>query len=579
MNGLVGTVGRLLGWLACFLAFLISTGHADRPRAMAASDTLLMLVERNAVRVFPIDSFDRANLVQPSLQAQLTLGRDLVDITNFRDEHFIVADAKTRELIGVDATGTPQMTFRGRLEIDPCRLCVGLDHNQICVTGKWNQAVQLLEISNDGRRLQPQTPIPLGFEPGSLLALPEQRFLIADAFGNYLAVVDGNTNSVVASMTIAGHQIRGMTLSSNKENVLLTHQIVSRLARTTEEDIHWGGLMRNVLSQFPLSALNLTRDAFQKTIRQTELGDAGNGFADPVAIIVDGDRHAVLSMGARQMIIMRAGNIERRMATGRRPVQMLSTTNKRIVVLNEQDGNLSLFRWDTPSQATISVTGYEYRPSAGEVAFYDASLSHDKWMTCNSCHVDGHTPALLVDTMGDGSFGTPKRIPSLTALKGTEPFGWIGNQDHLESQILATLNATMQAKSFPKGTPQALANYLRERNTQILGPRHHELIRDTPIDPASIQAGKVLFQSLACVNCHSPPHLTSTVSKDVGLHDEAGHRKFNPPSLLGLRFRRKFFHDGRVDSISAIIRDMKHEQTRKLSATEEIQLADYLQSL
>ena len=43
----------------------------------------------------------------------------------------------------------------------------------------------------------------------------------------------------------------------------------------------------------------------------------------------------------------------------------------------------------------------------GERLFHDARLSHDGWMSCHSCHVDGHTNGLVADTLGDGSYGAP----------------------------------------------------------------------------------------------------------------------------------------------------------------------------
>lgn len=43
-----------------------------------------------------------------------------------------------------------------------------------------------------------------------------------------------------------------------------------------------------------------------------------------------------------------------------------------------------------------------------------------------------------------------------------------------------------------------------------------------------------VFEKLDCVHCHKPPTYTSDQAYDVGLPDEAGLRRFNPPSLLGL---------------------------------------------
>ena len=57
----------------------------------------------------------------------------------------------------------------------------------------------------------------------------------------------------------------------------------------------------------------------------------------------------------------------------------------------------------------------------GESLFYSAKLSHDGWMSCHSCHTDGHTNNLSSDTLGDGSYGAPKRVPSLFGVAATGP--------------------------------------------------------------------------------------------------------------------------------------------------------------
>ena len=49
----------------------------------------------------------------------------------------------------------------------------------------------------------------------------------------------------------------------------------------------------------------------------------------------------------------------------------------------------------------------------GEDLFYDARLSLQGWLSCHSCHTDGHSSGKLADTFSDTTFGTPKRILSL----------------------------------------------------------------------------------------------------------------------------------------------------------------------
>src|SRR5690606_13584608 len=71
----------------------------------------------------------------------------------------------------------------------------------------------------------------------------------------------------------------------------------------------------------------------------------------------------------------------------------------------------------------------------GEALFYDGRLSMDGWMSCNSCHTDGHTTGLRNDNLGDDTFGAPKRILSLLGARNTEPYAWNGNSWSLALQM------------------------------------------------------------------------------------------------------------------------------------------------
>src|SRR4029077_18036898 len=71
----------------------------------------------------------------------------------------------------------------------------------------------------------------------------------------------------------------------------------------------------------------------------------------------------------------------------------------------------------------------------GERFFYDGRLSHDGWMSCHSCHTDGHSNGLLNDNLGDGAFGAPKRVLSLLGVAQTGPWAWNGEVHDLETQI------------------------------------------------------------------------------------------------------------------------------------------------
>src|SRR5690606_19946802 len=83
----------------------------------------------------------------------------------------------------------------------------------------------------------------------------------------------------------------------------------------------------------------------------------------------------------------------------------------------------------------------------GEQLFYNAAPSLNSWMTCHSCHPQGHTPGRLADTHGDETFGTPKLIPSLLDTRDANPWGWNGRFRELHEQVRQSVTSSMQGSA------------------------------------------------------------------------------------------------------------------------------------
>ncbi len=97
-------------------------------------------------------------------------------------------------------------------------------------------------------------------------------------------------------------------------------------------------------------------------------------------------------------------------------------------------------------------------------------------------------------------------------------------------------------------------------------------------DDPKHRAGEVLFKQ-HCASCHQPDHhFTTPKTYDVGLRDERGHTHFNPPSLIGLRFRAGFMHDARFKSLDEVL---KHHPQPAVSLTDQeaIELKAFLKQL
>ena len=96
----------------------------------------------------------------------------------------------------------------------------------------------------------------------------------------------------------------------------------------------------------------------------------------------------------------------------------------------------------------------------GEALFYDTRLSANGWISCHTCHPNGHTTGQLVDTLGDGSKGTHKRVLTLLGSGATGKWAWTGDVPALHMQVLNSLQTTMRKRSTPQ-TAYDIAEYLQ----------------------------------------------------------------------------------------------------------------------
>ena len=73
--------------------------------------------------------------------------------------------------------------------------------------------------------------------------------------------------------------------------------------------------------------------------------------------------------------------------------------------------------------------------------------------------------------------------------------------------------------------------------------------------------------------------MTSAGAYDVGLVDELGRDRFNPPSLRGVRLRAPLFHDNRAASLDEVITRFNHGGAEEVSPADAAALLAYLRSL
>ena len=100
------------------------------------------------------------------------------------------------------------------------------------------------------------------------------------------------------------------------------------------------------------------------------------------------------------------------------------------------------------------------------------------------------------------------------------------------------------------------------------------------LDPAAVERGKALFESeeVGCATCHNGPRLSNNTTVEIGKG-----KPTQVPSLLGIRYRAPFMHDGCASTLADRFDDAcggtAHGDVSQLDDAEIADLVAYMDSL
>ena len=498
---------------------------------------------------------------------EIKVGRKLSDLARVAKRPWLLATDETAgELLLLEATGR-QVEVRQRLAVSPypVSIVISPDQRRCYVASIWSRRLSVIGLPDGGSHTASVIGvIDLPVAPRCLLLVREgTRLIVGDAFGGRLAVIDTDRMELLAIREFPGHNVRGLGVSSDGRMLLIAHQMLNELAHTVRNDVHWGLLMSNDLRWLRLDAVLDPEADLYAGAHMHPLGEAGSATGDPAGLMVAGDGTAVVTLGGvGEVAVGREKDFSLyRIRVGRRPTDVvISGDGTRAYVANTFGESVSILdigerepKGKIRLGAQIELAELS-KVDRGELLFYDARLSHDGWMSCHSCHTDGHTNGLLNDNFSDASFGAPKRVLSLLGRRDTQPFAWNAEAKDLATQIRKSITNTLQSDREPTEEQiAALAAYLETLD----GPPSIDRLRGTE-DPPAIARGGKLFRSLACVRCHRPPTYTTPKTYAVGLADKLGNDRFNPPTLRGVGQRGPYFHDNRATALEDVFRTHRH---------------------
>lgn len=290
----------------------------------------------------------------------------------------------------------------------------------------------------------------------------------------------------------------------------------------------------------------------------------GTDHVDP-ALLADEQRFARVEMGGRPMGL--------RLSDDGRTAYVANYLRSSVQVVDLQTRKVV-------SEITLGGPIEDSLARQGEAIFYDARRSLDQWYSCHTCHYEGGTSSERMDTLNDGTRGTPKTVLSLYHFEHTAPWTWHGWQTDRRAAMRKSLTETMLGPPPSGEDIDALLAYFAE-----LKPPPNPY-RNDPARREAVERGRRIFESekAGCANCHNGPHFTDGEIHDVGLGASGdAYQGFNTPSLVDVYSRVRLLHDGRAKSLEEVLTGA-HDPAKvtgkgALSADELRDLIEYLKTL
>ncbi|MFM9068894.1 MAG: cytochrome c peroxidase [Planctomycetota bacterium] len=594
-------------WLLVGASLVIAEQPVARLRRPVAlqltpDEQQLLVVNQRAGTLSVVD------LKQPAVVRELTLGKKPTDLVSNRagslllipDElghELLLVEVPTSASAGSTASAPPNqpdpstasaIKIRQRLAVSPFPVSVVMspDERHCYVASLWSRRVTVVKLPESAIDLaKVERTIDLEIAPRKLLMARQGAVLLAaDSFAGKLAVIDVASQvpqPVLGLREFPAHNIRGMGINADGSMLILSHQMLNELAHTIRNDVHWGLLMSNDLRWLKLDQMIAGGQDLFAGGHMHPLGGAGSATADPAGLTLASDGTVIVALaGVGEIASGQESDFSlHRTAVGQRPVAVVATRDAKLAyVANMFSDSISIVDLDArerKSDFSLGPNPALTLADEGELLFYDGRQSHDGWMSCHSCHTDGHTNGQLNDNFSDKSFGAPKRVLTLLGRADTAPFAWNASSPDLAAQIRKSLNVTMQAPKDPSDKMvEAIAAYV----TSLESPPSVDRLRGT-LDEAAVNRGREVFEQQRCQRCHAPPTFTTPKTYNVGLKDQQGNDHFNPPSLRGVAQRAPYFHDNRAATLERVFGEFRHQLKGDLTDAQLADLLCFLRSL
>lgn len=496
------------------------------------------------------------------------------------------------------------ITAEGKLE-EKHRLWLGFEPRGIVIDAAGKLAYIALSTAHtvavvelDG--LKEQTRIPVGRWPRTLALTPDEKTLVVTCSGNgSMSFVNVAERKLIRNEPFNGLNQGQLVISSDGE-FAYTPYIYHFGSAPNQRTIKLGWVTTSRIARIRINS--------EKRISSLYLDTQGQAVADPCGLAISPNQEwmACSASGTHEVLFFRNSKLpfqgfnsrflidedlrtdsQRyfRLPVGGRPMYIrFSKDCQRLFVANYLLNAIQVI--DVASRTierTISLGGPATPSLAreGEAIFYDGMRSFDQWYSCASCHHDGHSNGIAMDTTNDGQVGNPKMVPSMRYVSHTGPWTWHGWQEDIGAAMRKSMKESMLGKPMSDHEVKALVAYLET----LSGPTNPHRGKSGQMSEAMLR-GKEVFESskAGCANCHRGEYLTDNKVHEVGLESRNDYYQgFNPPTLRGVYDRMSYLHDGRARTLEELLAGPhapeKVTGNGKLTNKELQDLLEYLKGL
>jgi DNA-binding beta-propeller fold protein YncE len=454
--------------------------------------------------------------------------------------------------------------------------------------------------------------IPAGCQPTSVAVSPDESLAVvsnlipttaATAHDHATEITLINLDKLAARSTVrlptGSTNARGVTISGNGKKAYIVHTLGRFHLPTTQLDRGW-------VNTNALSIIDLQSGALSATVLLDQVMD---GAADPWGVAIDphGKRLYITLSGVHQLAVidlkelpgiigpdpaaltndlsaLHRNRLIRRIdlpAKGPRGISV-SPDGRQVAVAGYFSGNVVMLDADGGSPVAIAL-GPQPEPDLvrrGEIAFHDADLCFQRWLSCATCHPGARSDGLNWDLLNDG-IGNPKNTRSMLLSHATPPVMSLGVRANMEVAARAGFVHIQFTEPGP-GTVDAVIAYLR--SLQPVTSPHRK--PDGSLTESAAR-GETIFHrpAVGCADCHPAPLFTDLALSDVGTAGERdrGAAAYDTPTLVELWCNPPYLNDGRAATLREVLidhnADDRHGTTRTLGSAEIDDLVEYLLSL